>query len=171
MVARITDKESCRYYTKYNTLTDTHKFLTKEISILNSISSKYAAVSASETQKAAFLAQIDTIQAGVKDNLTRVEQKEAEEMAQRDGLSDKLNKVLDKQRLYFKAVQTFQHECKRNEVLRSSVQQQQPASVSNSGPQQGEAPATPAEPSHSPQPAPHPAADTAIAPVLAVPDL
>ena len=80
MEARTTDKKSCRYYTKYNTLTDTHKFLTKEISILNSISSKYAAVSASETQKAAFLAQIDTIQAGVKDNLTRVEQKEAEEM-------------------------------------------------------------------------------------------
>jgi len=55
-------EETRRYYTKYNTLTDTHKFLTKEISILNSISGKYSAVSASETQKAAFLAQIDTIQ-------------------------------------------------------------------------------------------------------------
>ena len=55
-------EETRRYYTKYNTLTDTPKFLTKEISILNSISSKYSAVSASETHKGAFLSQIDTIQ-------------------------------------------------------------------------------------------------------------
>ena len=58
-------EETRRYYTKYNTLTDTHKFLTKEISILNSIASKYPAVAASETQKTAFLAQIDSIYSGL----------------------------------------------------------------------------------------------------------
>lgn len=36
-----------------------------------------------------------------------------------------LRQVLDKQRLYFKAVQTFQQECKRNEALRATVEQQQ----------------------------------------------
>ena len=55
-------EETRRYYSKYNALTDTHKFLAKEISILNSISSKYVTVSASESQKAAFLAQMDNIQ-------------------------------------------------------------------------------------------------------------
>jgi len=84
-------EETRRYYTKYNTLTDTHKFLTKEISILNSISSKYSAVSASDTQKAAFLANLDTIQAGVKDNLSRVQGKEKDETMNRDSLADKLN--------------------------------------------------------------------------------
>ena len=197
-------EETRRYYTKYNTLTDTHKFLTKEISILNSISSKYSAVSASESQKAAFLVNLDTIQAGVKENLSRVQGKEKDETARREALSDQLNKVmcgqrgrgveasamgstrrchmvagvkrgflsylflpnlvagislpraathtlsrtrslpasfppsspappfpapthqvLDKQRLYFKAVQTFQQECKRNEALRASVPQPQ----------------------------------------------
>lgn len=86
--------ETRRYYTKYNNMTDTHKFLTKEISILNSISSKYAAVSASDAQKAAFLANLDTIQAGVKEHLSRVQGKEKEEAAKRDALSDQLNKVL-----------------------------------------------------------------------------
>jgi hypothetical protein len=36
--------ETKRYYTKYNTLTDTHKFMTKEVSILNSISKQYPQV-------------------------------------------------------------------------------------------------------------------------------
>ena len=65
-------------------------------------------------------------QAGVKENVTRVESKEGDETSKRDLLSDKLNKVLDKQRLYFKAVQTFQQECKRNETLRATVQQLAP---------------------------------------------
>jgi hypothetical protein len=37
--------------------------------------------------------------------------------------------VLEKQRLYFKAVQTFQLECKRNEALRAHVQQLAPPQV------------------------------------------
>ncbi len=37
-------EETRRYYTKYNTLTDTHKFLTKEVSILNSIYKQYPQV-------------------------------------------------------------------------------------------------------------------------------
>lgn len=63
----------------------------------------------------------------MKDNVTRVESKEGDEASKRDILSDKLNKVLDKQRLYFKAVQTFQQECKRNETLRATVQHLAPA--------------------------------------------
>jgi hypothetical protein len=37
-------EETRRYYTKYNTLSDTHKYLTKEISILNSIGKQYPQV-------------------------------------------------------------------------------------------------------------------------------
>ena len=50
-------------------------------------------MSASDTQKAGFLANLDTIQAGVKDNLSRVQGKEKDETAKRDSLADKLNKA------------------------------------------------------------------------------
>ena len=47
--AQVPDQGDSHFYlfaisVQYNTLTDTHKFLTKEISILNSIATKYPAV-------------------------------------------------------------------------------------------------------------------------------
>ena len=92
-------------------------------------------------------------------------------MDKRDALTDKLNKMLEKQRLYFKAVQTFQQECKRNQILRESMQPQpQPASVPESVP--------PSPPGAAPPLPPLPpvtevaeSAPVAGAELVAVPDL
>lgn len=106
-----------RYYTKYNTLTDAHKYLNKEISILNSISSKWAQISASESLKNSFLTQMETIRSGVQENLTRVKAKYDSDAKKREELAAGLAKVMERQRVYFRAVKEFQEECTKNEAL------------------------------------------------------
>ncbi|XP_020293004.1 coiled-coil domain-containing protein 93 isoform X1 [Pseudomyrmex gracilis] len=110
-------KETKQYYTLYNTLDDTKLYLSKELSLLNSIQDNYNDAMASTSGKEQFLKQFETIVAGVKRNKAMVEKRCADEKNRRDALSRQLVTLVEQQRKYVAAVRQLTIECRRNEAL------------------------------------------------------
>ncbi|XP_006565055.2 coiled-coil domain-containing protein 93 isoform X2 [Apis mellifera] len=110
-------KETKQYYTLYNTLDDTKLYLSKELSLLNSIQDNYNEAMASASGKEEFLKQFEAIVAGVKRNKTKVEKRCADEKNRRDALSRQLVTLIEQQRKYVAAVRQLTIECRKNEAL------------------------------------------------------
>ncbi|XP_068988881.1 coiled-coil domain-containing protein 93 isoform X1 [Bombus flavifrons] len=110
-------KETKQYYTLYNTLDDTKVYLSKELSLLNSIQDNYNEAMASTSGKEQFLKQFDEIVAGVKRNKAKVEKRCADEKNRRDALSRQLVTLIEQQRKYVAAVRQLTIECRKNEAL------------------------------------------------------
>ncbi|KAF7379628.1 hypothetical protein HZH68_016576 [Vespula germanica] len=104
-------KETKQYYTLYNTLDDTKLYLSKELSLLNSIQDNYNEAMASTSGKEQFLKQFEAIVAGVKRNKTMVEKRCADEKNRRDALSRQLVTLVEQQRKYVVAVRQLTIEC------------------------------------------------------------
>ncbi|ESN93607.1 hypothetical protein HELRODRAFT_88479, partial [Helobdella robusta] len=116
-------KETKQYFALYNTLEDTRMYINKEVNLLNSIHDNFERAMQSESQRTAFMKQLDQIVDGVKQSKIKVERKKQDLKMTLSELQDKLNEVLDRQRLYFKTVKDFQDECKKNELLQMKLQQ------------------------------------------------
>ncbi|XP_015185937.1 PREDICTED: coiled-coil domain-containing protein 93 isoform X1 [Polistes dominula] len=110
-------KETKQYYTLYNTLDDTKLYLSKELSLLNSIQDNYSEAMASTSGKKQFLKQFEAIVAGVKRNKSMVEKRCADEKNRRDDLSQQLVMLIEQQRKYVVAVRQLTIECRKNEAL------------------------------------------------------
>lgn len=110
-------KETKQYYTLYNTLDDTKLYISKELSLLNSIQDNYNEAMASTSGKEQFLKQFETIVAGVKRNKTMVEKRCTDEKGRRDTLSRQLVTLVEQQRKYVAAVRQLTIECRKNEAL------------------------------------------------------
>ncbi|XP_015431156.1 PREDICTED: coiled-coil domain-containing protein 93 isoform X2 [Dufourea novaeangliae] len=110
-------KETKQYYTLYNTLDDTKLYLSKELSLLNSIQDNYNEAMASASGKEQFLKQFEAIVAGVKRNKAKVEKRCADEKNRRDALSRQLATLIEQQRKYVAAVRQLTIECRKNEAL------------------------------------------------------
>ncbi|XP_077269729.1 coiled-coil domain-containing protein 93 isoform X2 [Temnothorax americanus] len=110
-------KETKQYYTLYNTLDDTKLYISKELSLLNSIQDNYNEAMASTSGKEQFLKQFETIVAGVKRNKAMVEKRCADEKGRRDTLSRQLVTLVEQQRKYVAAVRQLTIECRKNEAL------------------------------------------------------
>ncbi|XP_043467403.1 coiled-coil domain-containing protein 93 [Leptopilina heterotoma] len=110
-------KETKQYYTLYNTLDDTKLYLSKELSLLNSIQDNYNEAMASASGKEQFLKQFEAIVEGVKRNKSKVEKRCAEEKSRRDALSRQLVTLVEQQRKYVAAVKQLTIECRKNETL------------------------------------------------------
>ncbi|KAG5316978.1 CCD93 protein, partial [Acromyrmex heyeri] len=110
-------KETKQYYTLYNTLDDTKLYISKELSLLNSIQDNYNEAMASTSGKEQFLKQFETIVAGVKRNKAMVEKRCTDEKGRRDTLSRQLVTLVEQQRKYVTAVRQLTIECRKNEAL------------------------------------------------------
>ncbi|CAL7944258.1 unnamed protein product [Xylocopa violacea] len=110
-------KETKQYYTLYNTLDDTKLYLSKELSLLNSIQDNYNEAMASTSGKEQFLKQFEAIVAGVKRTKAKVEKRCADERNRRDELSRQLVTLIEQQRKYVAAVRQLTIECRKNEAL------------------------------------------------------
>ncbi|KAL6438228.1 hypothetical protein ACFW04_004435 [Cataglyphis niger] len=110
-------KETKQYYTLYNTLDDTKLYISKELSLLNSIQDNYNEAMASSSGKEQFLKQFETIVAGVKRNKGMVEKRCTDEKNRRDALSRQLVILVEQQRKYVAAVRQLTIECRKNEAL------------------------------------------------------
>ncbi|XP_050450867.1 coiled-coil domain-containing protein 93 [Cataglyphis hispanica] len=110
-------KETKQYYTLYNTLDDTKLYISKELSLLNSIQDNYNEAMASSSGKEQFLKQFETIVAGVKRNKGMVEKRCTDEKNRRDALSRQLVILIEQQRKYVAAVRQLTIECRKNEAL------------------------------------------------------
>ncbi|XP_066590902.1 coiled-coil domain-containing protein 93 isoform X2 [Prorops nasuta] len=110
-------KETKQYYTLYNTLDDTKLYLSKELSLLNSIQDNYNEAMASASGKEQFLKQFEAIVEGVKRNKMKVEKRCSDEKHRRDVLSQQLVTLIEQQRKYVAAVRQLTIECRKNEAL------------------------------------------------------
>lgn len=110
-------KETKQFYTLYNTLEDTRKYLLREGNLLNSILDNFTEAMASSNTKEQFLSQFAQIVEGIKQTKFKVDKKKQEEKMRRDQLHDQYLDLIEKQRLYFKTVKEFKEECRKNEQL------------------------------------------------------
>ena len=116
--------ETKQFYTLYNTLDDTKLYLSKEVSLLNSIHDTFEQAMSSSANKTQFLKQFESIVAGTNSNKLKLEKKKQEEKMRRDQLNDQYLDLVEKQRLYFKTVKDFKEECRKNEILLSKFKGQ-----------------------------------------------
>eukprot|EP01116_Phalansterium_solitarium_P006175 TRINITY_DN1847_c0_g1_i1.p1 TRINITY_DN1847_c0_g1~~TRINITY_DN1847_c0_g1_i1.p1 ORF type:complete len:620 (-),score=223.70 TRINITY_DN1847_c0_g1_i1:534-2393(-) len=117
--------ETRQYYNTYNTLDDTKSYLSKEVSILNSIHDTYKQAMAAKAGREKFVDQLNNIINTIAQNLDKMEQRVAGDRDNKAKLTERHQSLLEKERLYFKATKEFQEECRRNEQLLSALQGQQ----------------------------------------------
>ncbi|GAU99030.1 hypothetical protein RvY_10090 [Ramazzottius varieornatus] len=109
--------ETKKFYTLYNTLTDSKTCYEKEVQLLESIHDNYDKAMQSDSAKEQFLRQLDMVLESLKQTVARAEKKRSSEKLRRDHLNDSYVELLEKERTYHKLVKEFQQECARNEDL------------------------------------------------------
>ncbi|EGC33424.1 hypothetical protein DICPUDRAFT_154532 [Dictyostelium purpureum] len=119
--------ETRQYYTTYNTFEDKKTLLENELSILNSIQSKYSVAMSSANNKEMFIKSMDQIIAGIQEVLDKSESKWNIEKSRHDTLSDQYMSLLDQERNYYKLTKDFEEECRKNEVLIKKLNELQPS--------------------------------------------
>ncbi|XP_014288769.1 coiled-coil domain-containing protein 93 isoform X2 [Halyomorpha halys] len=111
-------KETKQYYTLYNSMSDQHEYLNKEIKLLDSILEGYnATVNGSQHAKEEFINKFETLVDGIKQNKAKVETKRNEERDAKDRLRSQLFSMIEQQRQYASLLKQFREECEVNETL------------------------------------------------------
>lgn len=114
--------ESRKYFDMYNRLNTMFKYMQSELSILESIITNFPVGMRSTTSRAQMIEQFDKMLQGVRMSREQVD-KQYEGVHEKElKLIVKHDKLLEKQRTYFKIVKDFQEECTINEKLTSTLQ-------------------------------------------------
>ncbi|XP_011502391.1 PREDICTED: coiled-coil domain-containing protein 93 [Ceratosolen solmsi marchali] len=113
----IKHKETKQYYTLYNTLDDKKLYLSKELSLLNSIQDNYNEAMTSSNTREQFIKQFEYIIDGVQRNKIKIQKRCTDEKNRRDVLSLALVNFIDQHRKYVSAVRQLTIECRKNEML------------------------------------------------------
>ncbi|XP_055328932.1 coiled-coil domain-containing protein 93-like [Paramacrobiotus metropolitanus] len=116
-------RETKKYYTLYNTLSDTKMYYEKEVQLLESIHDNFEVAVASDSAKEQFIRQLEQILDSLRQTVSKAEKRRQTEKLKRDQLNDRYLELLEKQRLYHKLVKEFQQECARNEELIALAEQ------------------------------------------------
>lgn len=96
--------ETKKFYTLFNTLSDTKLYLEKEISLLNSIYENFSTSMNSPTVRDQFLKQFEAIVMGIKENKNKVTKRLQDEKDKKEKLNSELLLLLDQQRKYAAAI-------------------------------------------------------------------
>lgn len=118
-------EETRRYYAQYNTLADMKNYLTKEVSLLNSMRSQFEAAAKDSGVMGAFAKSIGEVDKGVLENLRRVDDKLVREQKRLAEVTEALTTASMHRRQYFAAVKAFQEECRRNDEMRGALKRLQ----------------------------------------------
>jgi chromosome segregation ATPase len=113
--------ETRKFYSMYNTLEESHEYMSKEVDLLNSVIDGFPKAMRSKPQKEQFLLSFKNILSGVEQSHEHVNKALNQAKEEREALTQKYNKLVEKQRNYFKAVKEFQEECFKNEKLSEGV--------------------------------------------------
>jgi hypothetical protein len=125
--------ETRKYFAMYNTLEETHRFMTSEVSLLESINKNFPAHSKTKAGLQAFLDSFKALIEGVDKNIVQAERDNAQEVAEKERLDNRLKQLLEHQRAYFKAIKEFQEECYKSERLSEMLAQYQQAAAAAAG--------------------------------------
>ena len=100
--------ETRQFYNLYNILDATKLYLTREVTLLNSIFDNFEKAKATRSNQEKFLDTLESMLKSVRELLGKVETKRNDEKTNRDAASEKYVQLIDKQRQYYKAVLEFQ---------------------------------------------------------------
>jgi len=113
-------QETKKYFSSFNTLEEKKGFITKEVSLINSIHENFNKSLPGNRDK--LVESVEGLVKNVQQNLERVEQRLASEHKEKEALQQQYDKLVEKQRKYFKLVKDFHLECQRNEELSAGQQ-------------------------------------------------
>ncbi|GAB0093800.1 Coiled-coil domain-containing protein 93 [Sergentomyia squamirostris] len=114
-------RETKHFFTLFNTLGDTEKYLTKELELLNSVYENYSATQNSSAARAQFVKQFESLAEGIRQMKIKMKHKCDDEKAKRDGYNEQLLILIDQQRKLANAVKQLQLECKRNDEMQEKI--------------------------------------------------
>ena len=129
-------EETRRCFDAYNVAAEMSTIVRKEISLLNSLQSQAAEAIATEEGRAALVASLREIRAGVRANLERVDERVRAERAATAALREKVAEARARRRTYLSAVKRFQEACDREEATRRRVREHR-GEVTASGVEEG----------------------------------
>ncbi|RWS16258.1 coiled-coil domain-containing protein 93-like protein [Dinothrombium tinctorium] len=109
--------ETKKFYILYNQLDDTKIHLNKELNLLNSILTNFNQAANNPTIREQFLSQFEQIVGNIKQAKLQIEKRKQMEKMKKDQLNEQYVDLVEKQRLYYKAVKEFTEECRKNEQL------------------------------------------------------
>ena len=96
--------------------------MNKELQLLNSIQENASGGALlSETGRPKFLEFLSTCVKQIEQSRSKVEERMQADQAEATTLEEQMERLLDNQRQYFRAVKDFQEACTANESLRSGV--------------------------------------------------
>lgn len=81
----------------------------------------FAPAMRSKAGRQAYVEQADTVIRGLQDTLTKQRQQADAKAAVRDGKAAEVQKLVEGQRAYYRAVKELQDEAERNEQLQAAV--------------------------------------------------
>ena len=110
-------EETRKFYSLFNTLEEKKGYLSKEVSLLNSIHENYTKAAAGNKDR--IVESVEGLLKSVQQNLQKVEQRLKDAVSARDATQQKYDKLVEKQRKYFQLVKEYQAECQRNGMLAS----------------------------------------------------
>eukprot|EP01133_Synstelium_polycarpum_P018015 gene18015-21500_t len=113
--------ETRQYYTTFNTLDDKRALLENELSILQSIQTKYNVAMSSKSNKEMFIKSMEGIINGIQEVLEKSESKRNFEKKKHGTLSDQYIALVEQERNYYKFTKEFQEECRKNEILQAKL--------------------------------------------------
>ena len=116
-------EENRKYYDYYNTQQRIYQFLTKEAEMLQSINDTFLEGMKNKRTQADFLEQMENLIGGIERTKESQENMLDTVKAKFEDNSKKHQKLVEKQRAYFKAVKDFQVACDKNEKLEEQLEE------------------------------------------------
>ena len=109
-------EETRKYFATYNTLARKKEYMSKEEQLVSSMLANFAALK-SRSQRQSYLDQCGTFTTMMEDSLAKQGAQLDAKRRMRDARAADVQRLVDLQRAYFKAVKDFQEECRKNELL------------------------------------------------------
>jgi hypothetical protein len=113
--------ENKKYFETYNTLDETHRILTKEVTLINSITDNFDTAMSSKAGKEQFLGQLANIVKSTEQSLEKQKATLGIKAGRLEEMQAAHQALVDEQRRYFKAVKDFQEECNKNELYSAKL--------------------------------------------------
>ncbi len=117
--------ESRKYYEMYNRLNTIYQYLQSELTILESIITNFPIGMKTQASQTQMLSQFEKMLVGVQNSRETVELQYESARQKEVLLVTKYDKLLERQRTYFKLVKDFQDECDVNEKLSAALEELQ----------------------------------------------
>jgi hypothetical protein len=126
----VTEKldETRKYFAAYNTLARKKEYLGKEEALVASMLANFSAL-ASRGQRQSYLDQCAAFTATMEESLAKQGAQLDARRRARDARAADVQRLVDLQRAYYKAVKDFQDECKQNEALAADAARRKQAAA------------------------------------------